>query len=73
MPSSICARKRQKRQVVILSVDKIVPAERLAGRGTGVGADLEIRCLNQVTNRKWLQLDTSCTGSFDLMETIDIT
>jgi hypothetical protein len=50
MHSSICVRKHQKRHVVILSVDKIVPAERPAGRGTGTDADLEIRCLNQVRN-----------------------
>jgi hypothetical protein len=52
MHSSICTCKGQKRQVVILSVDKIVPTEHPAGHGTGADADLEIRRPNQVRNRK---------------------
>jgi hypothetical protein len=39
MPSSICTRKHQKRQVIILSIDKIVPAEHPAGCGTGGSSD----------------------------------
>jgi hypothetical protein len=52
MLSSICMRKRQKRQVVILSIDKIIPAEHLAWCGTNADTDLEIRHPNQVRNRK---------------------
>jgi hypothetical protein len=73
MHSSIRVRKRQKRQVDTLSVDKIVPAERLEGRGTGTDTVLEIRRPSQVRNRNWLQPDTGCTGSSDRMETLDTT
>jgi hypothetical protein len=73
MHSSICACKRQKRQGLILSGDKIVPAEHPAGHGTGVDADLEVKRPSQVRNRKWLQPDIGRTGSSDRMETIDTT
>jgi hypothetical protein len=73
MHSSICMHKCQNRQGLILSGDKIVPAECPARRGTGVDTDLEVKCPSQVRNRKWLQPDTGRTGSSDCMETIDTT
>jgi hypothetical protein len=41
MPSRVRVRKRQE-QDRILSHDKVVPADRPAGRGAGTGADLEV-------------------------------
>jgi hypothetical protein len=50
-----------------------VPAEHLAGRGAGVDADLEVKCLGQARNRNWLQPESGCTGSSDHMGIADIT
>jgi hypothetical protein len=54
-------------QAIILSIDKIVPAECLAGHRTSVDTDLEIR---QVRHRKLLQQGLDCAGSLDQMEII---
>jgi hypothetical protein len=48
----ICACKRQKRQVIILSIDKIVLAERPAEAAGAWNTDLEIRHPNQVRTSK---------------------
>jgi hypothetical protein len=72
MHSNIHMCKCQKRQVAILSGDKIVPAERPVGCGTSSDADLEVKRLSQVRNRKQLQTDTGCKGSSDNTEAIGI-
>jgi hypothetical protein len=45
-------RKRQLRWDNILSRDKIVPAEHLAGCGTGMGTDLEVKRMGLVKESK---------------------
>jgi hypothetical protein len=55
--------KRQNRQGLILSGDKVVPSEHPAGHRTSVDADLGIKHVSQVRNQKRLQPDTGCTGS----------
>jgi hypothetical protein len=70
--STICAHKCQSRQDTVLSRDKIVPAECLAGCGAGTDTDLEVKCPGQARSRNWLQPVTGCTGSSDHTEMIGI-
>jgi hypothetical protein len=59
--------------VHLLSDDKIVPAERPAGREAGMDADLEVKRSGQARNRKWLQPESGRIVSLDQTEIVGIT